>query len=70
MHFHNLFQVYCSDTENSRTKILGGLIFSSSEVLFELRVTRGQDFANKEGEEALQSFPVSDIRVQWPLCVT
>ena len=31
---------------------------------------KGQDLANKEGAEARQSFPVSDIRVQWPLCVT
>ena len=29
---------------------------------------KGQDLANKEGVEARQTFPVSDIRVQWPLC--
>ena len=45
------------------------LIFSSSEVFLNLE-SQGQDLAIKEGAEARQPFPVSDICVQWPLCVT
>jgi hypothetical protein len=50
------------------------LILFSSKVFFETRKkgkkSRGQDLANKEVEEAQQRFPVSDILVQLPLCVT
>jgi hypothetical protein len=50
------------------------LIFSSSKAFFlasEIgKSHKGEDLANKEGEEARQPFPVSDILVQWPLCVT
>ena len=71
MQVHNVFEVYCSDTENCRTEIFARLIFSSSEVFFFIgKSHKGQDLANKEGAESRQPFPVSDIRVQWPLCVT
>lgn len=54
LHFDNLFEVYCSDTilEKSRIEIFARLLFSSSN-------HKGQDLANKEGDEARPRFPVS-----------
>jgi hypothetical protein len=60
--------------ENSGTEILTRLIFSSIKVFFESRDQekshKGQDLVIKKGEGALQPFPVSDMFVKWPLCVT
>ena len=51
MHFHNLFGVNCSDTENSRTEIFTRLIFSSSEVFFSFFFFFFLSLENKEGAE-------------------
>ena len=45
--------------------IFSRLIFSSSEVFLSLESQGAEDLANKEGAEARQPSPVSDIRVQW-----
>jgi hypothetical protein len=60
--------------ENSRTEIIFPFaIFFQQGVFLALEIGKshtGQDMADKEGNEARQRFPVSDILVQWPLCVT
>jgi hypothetical protein len=74
MCLHNIFEVYCSDTgkEPYRDFFTFDIFFQQGVFLASKKgkSRKGRDLANKEGEEARQHFPVSDILIQWPLCVT
>ena len=65
MRFLNLFEVYCSDTEKQPNQgICAFDIFLFYEPLEKEKVTRGKVCRNKEGTEARQPCPASDVRVQ------
>jgi hypothetical protein len=80
--FYQIFKCVCiifsrytvQTLENSRTENFSRLIFPSSKVFSSLRNTKKLQqrlrSGEKEGEEARLPFPVSDIMVKWPLCVT
>ena len=70
MHFHNLFEVYCSDTEKQPNRDFRAFDIFFQRGVFLALSHKGQDLANKEGAEARQHCPISDICVQWPLCMT